>query len=350
MSLFVDIRLRRQDFCLNVKFETGENEVLGVLGSSGCGKSMTLKCIAGIEMPDCGRIVLNGRVLFDSVQKINLSPQARNVGYLFQNYALFPHMTVEENIAAGIKTKNKKVCIDRYIKMFYLKKLETRYPRELSGGQQQRVALARIFASEPEILMLDEPLSALDSYLKWQVENELARVLQDYQKTVLFVSHNRDEVYRFCDKIAVLAQGQIECVSSKNDVFHAPQSLAASKLTGCKNHSRIRIIDGVTIEAIEWGIILQVPLLKEAVKVPEYVGIRSHDIKVVDDSLAVNTFAFEVVQRVEDMFSFVLMVKYTENSSPLRVEFPKENWQESGCIGDEIYLTFPETGLFLLVG
>jgi molybdate transport system ATP-binding protein len=350
MSLFVDIRLRRQEFCLKVKFETGENEVLGVLGSSGCGKSMTLKCIAGIEMPDCGRIVLNGRVLFDSVQKINLSPQARNVGYLFQNYALFPHMTVEENIAAGIKTKNKKVCIDRYIKMFYLKKLETRYPRELSGGQQQRVALARIFASAPEILMLDEPFSALDSYLKWQVENELARVLQDYQKTVLFVSHDRDEVYRFCDKIAVLAQGRIECVSSKNDVFHAPQSLAASKLTGCKNHSRIRIIDGVTIEAIEWGIILHVPLIKEAVKEPEYVGIRSHDIKVVDDLLAVNTFAFEVVQRVEDMFSFVLMVKYTEDSSPLRVEFPKENWQNFGCIGGEIYLTFPEPGLFLLVG
>jgi molybdate transport system ATP-binding protein len=167
---------------------------------------------------------------------------------------------------------------------------------------------------------------------------------------VLFVSHDRDEVYRFCDKIAVLAQGRIECVSSKNDVFHAPQSLAASKLTGCKNHSRIRIIDGVTIEAIEWGIILHVPLIKEAVKEPEYVGIRSHDIKVVDDLLAVNTFAFEVVQRVEDMFSFVLMVKYTEDSSPLRVEFPKENWQNFGCIGGEIYLTFPEPGLFLLVG
>lgn len=349
MALFVDIQKKQQNFSLDVKFET-EQEIMGVLGASGCGKSMTLKCIAGIETPDSGRIVLNGRTLFDAEKHINVSPQERNVGYLFQNYALFPHMTVEENIAVGIKQKEKNGLITQYIKMFYLTDLEKRYPHELSGGQQQRVALARIFASEPEILMLDEPFSALDSYLKWQVELELANILKIYKKTVLFVSHSRDEVYRFCDKIAVLANGKLECVSTKIEVFRNPQSLAASKLTGCKNHAQIQCIDDHTIEALDWGLKLNVAAMVN--QEISYVGIRAHDIKMATDQLAENTYAFEIVQCIEDTFKFILMVKYknhtAQNPALLRVEFTKEMWQKADVVDQTIYLTLPKQSLFLL--
>ena len=184
MSILVDIKKNFGEFQLDVKLEAN-NETVALLGPSSCGKSITLKCIAGIEKPDSGIIVVNNRVLFDSSKKINLSPQKRNTGYLFQQYASFPHMTVEENIAVGIQLpkKEKGAIIQEKIDAFFLTGLEKRYPGQLSGGQQQRVALARIFAAQPEILMLDEPFSALDSHLKWQLEQELMNVLDHYRGT-----------------------------------------------------------------------------------------------------------------------------------------------------------------------
>ena len=157
MSIYVNIKKSYGNFKLNVEFEA-DNEILALLGASGCGKSITLKCIAGIEKPDEGQIILDGKTLFDSNKKINLSPQKRNIGLLFQNYALFPNMTVEENIAIVIKkAKNiKQKIISDLILMFHLEGLEKHFPPQLSGGQQQRVAIARILASEPNILMLDK--------------------------------------------------------------------------------------------------------------------------------------------------------------------------------------------------
>ncbi|MBP2632027.1 MAG: ABC-type sulfate/molybdate transport system, ATPase component [Firmicutes bacterium] len=239
MSIYVDIKKSLGRFSLDVQVEA-ENEILGLLGASGCGKSMTLKCIAGIVKPDYGKIVVNDRVLFDSEKKINLTPQERKTGYLFQNYALFPHMTVEENIAVGIrrpKSEQEKIVKEK-IATFYLDGLEKRYPGQISGGQQQRVALARIFASEPDIIMLDEPFSALDNHLKWQMELETMKVLENYKGTILFVSHSRDEVYRLCDRTAVISDGKLEVVCDKKEMFNSPKTLAASRLTGCKNHSR----------------------------------------------------------------------------------------------------------------
>ncbi|HOV41933.1 MAG TPA: ATP-binding cassette domain-containing protein, partial [Oscillospiraceae bacterium] len=178
MGLYVDIKKNLGNFSLEVSFEAGR-ETFGILGASGSGKSMTLKCIAGIEKPDSGEIVFDGKVFYNSKKKINLPSRERRTGYLFQNYALFPNMTVEENIAAGIcGTKKERVRLaGEKIKTFRLEGLEKKYPFQISGGQQQRVALARIFASEPEILMLDEPFSALDSYLKWTLEQEIVEVL-----------------------------------------------------------------------------------------------------------------------------------------------------------------------------
>lgn len=191
MSLYVDIEKRLGAFRLQSKFEVAD-ETLALLGASGCGKSVTLKCIAGIMTPDRGRIVLNGRVLFDSEKRTDLTPQQRRVGYLFQQYALFPNMTVEQNILCGIRAgsrSEKRALAAEKLRMFRLEGLEKKYPAQLSGGQQQRVALARILASEPQAILLDEPFSALDSYLKWELELELGELLGAFDGPILWVSH-----------------------------------------------------------------------------------------------------------------------------------------------------------------
>ena len=189
MSLYVDIEKRLGTFRLQSKFEVAD-ETLALLGASGCGKSVTLKCIAGIMTPDRGHIVLNDRVLFDSEKKIDLTPQQRRVGYLFQQYALFPNMTVEQNILCGIRAgsrSEKRALAAEKIRMFRLEGLEKKHPAQLSGGQQQRVALARILCSEPQAILLDEPFSALDSYLKWELE--LGELLGAFDGPILWVSH-----------------------------------------------------------------------------------------------------------------------------------------------------------------
>ena len=196
MSLQAEIKKRFSGFFLEVSLQT-DGGVLGILGASGSGKSMTLKCIAGIETPDEGRIVLNGRVLFDSAARVNLPPQKRKVGYLFQNYALFPNMTVEANIAAGLKgsREEKREAVERMIHLFKLEGLEKRYPSQLSGGQQQRTALARILVYEPDVIMLDEPFSALDFYLKEQLQFQVRDVLAGYQGDAP-VSYTHLDVYK----------------------------------------------------------------------------------------------------------------------------------------------------------
>ena len=202
MSLSVDIKKRLGSFQLDVSFEAQDaTETLALLGASGCGKSMALKCIAGIERPDEGRIVLNDRVLFDSAAHVDMPVQQRRVGYLFQNYALFPTMTVLDNVLVGVREGSRDERRERalaQIRTFRLEGLEDHRPAELSGGQQQRCALARIMANDPELLLLDEPFSALDGFLRWQLELELSDTLKAFPGGVVFVTHSRDEVYRMC--------------------------------------------------------------------------------------------------------------------------------------------------------
>lgn len=278
MSLKVNIKKRLGNFNLDVAFET-ERGVFAILGASGCGKSMTLKCIAGIETPDEGRIELNGRILYDSAKNINLTPQKRRVGYMFQDYALFPNMTVEQNIKAGMGRHPEEEKVKSYINRFRLEGLEKHYPTQLSGGQKQRVAMARMIASEPDILLLDEPFSALDSYLKWELEQEMRDMLAGVQKPVLFVSHNRDEVYRLCSMVSCIDHGKMEVIEETKEFFHNPKTKTAAVLSGCKNISAVEIVDDHHIKALDWGIILCVPEIPEDTKA---VGIRAHSFYPVD--------------------------------------------------------------------
>ena len=329
MSLLVDIKKKLGRFQLNVSFEA-ENEVLGILGASGCGKSMTLKCIAGIEKPDEGRIVLNGRILFDSEKHIDLSPQQRRVGYLFQQYALFPNMTVEQNILAGAnrlpKAERAKAAAEK-LEAMQLTGLEKKYPAQLSGGQQQRVALARILVSQPEVLLLDEPFSALDDYLKWQVELELADILQGYDGTTLFVSHSRDEVFRLCKSVCVLSDGKSESVQSAERLFRGPETLSACLLSGCKNYTRIKELDNTHAQALDWGVVIGGREIPDGCTC---AGIRSHFIRPQDGP---NPIPCQVERVIHDLFTTVVMLRTPAGDtgwSRLRMEMTPEQWQALG--------------------
>ncbi len=213
MGLYVNIAKRLNQFNLQVEFNL-ENGLTGLMGASGSGKSMTLKCIAGIELPDSGKIVLDGKVLFDSEAKVNLPPQKRNVGYLFQSYALFPNMNVVENILCGLQAKGLSDAeatarAQKLVEKFKLQGLEKSYPRQLSGGQKQRVALARLLAAEPEVILLDEPCSALDEDLKEDLQRELRAALAEFGGVALLVSHNKSEIKKLCKSAYVIKQGQV---------------------------------------------------------------------------------------------------------------------------------------------
>ena len=278
--LKVDIQKKLREFDLEVDFELKKRR-LGILGPSGCGKSMTLKSIAGIIDPDKGIVSLNtdGEITyFDSNKKINLKPQDRNVGYLFQNYALFPNMTVEENVAAGLSKNHDEKRVSEMIKRFHLEGLEKRYPRQLSGGQQQRVALARILAYGPDVILLDEPFSAMDTFLKEQLRLELANLLKGFEGFSIMVTHDRDEAFQFCDELIVLDKGKIIAKGDTHEIFENPRKVQVARLTGCKNISKVEIIDDYHIKSIDWDVVLEVS--EKISPNITHIGIRAHDFAV----------------------------------------------------------------------
>lgn len=325
MALSVNIEKKIGEFHLRVNFEA-PNEVMSLLGASGCGKSMTLKCIAGIEKPDKGRIVLNGETLFDSEKKINLAPQKRKVGYLFQQYDLFPNMTVKQNIACGVRDKNRREEITHsLIRAMNLEGMERKKPYQLSGGQQQRAALARILANEPEVLLLDEPFSALDPHLRFQLEREVQQIIREFGKTVLLVSHDRDEVFRLTDSIGIMVDGKLEMTGEKTSVFKSPKTKAGAILTGYKNISEIERLDDGCIYAKDWGVKL---CIHEVVNEITYVGVRLHDLKIVEEPEK-NTFLCEVVDEIENPFSYTVVVCPVngEKNSQFDIQIEKELWK-----------------------
>ena len=272
-----NIQKKLKEFDLDVGFELKKG-CLGILGPSGCGKSMTLKSIAGIVDPDNGFVSLTTdkeTVYFDSNNKINIKPQKRNVGYLFQNYALFPNMTVEENVAAGLEKDHDEKIVYDMIKRFHLDGLEKRYPRQLSGGQQQRVALARILAYGPDVILFDEPFSAMDTYLKEQLRVELVNLLNSFDGLSILVTHDRDEAFQFCDELLILDEGQIIAKGDTRELFENPKKVEVARLTGCKNISKIEIIDDYHLKSLDWGCIFEVS--EKISPNITHIGIRAHD-------------------------------------------------------------------------
>ena len=314
MSLEVRIKKRLPSFTLDVDF-SAEDETLGFLGASGCGKSLTLRCIAGIERPDEGRIVVNGRVFFDSERGVNLTPQERKTALLFQNYMLFPNCTVAENVAAGLsrdipKSERGRI-VGAELKRFGLESFENRYPSQLSGGQQQRVALARMLAARPGILMLDEPLSALDAHLKGVLEQNLTGLFEAYQGTILYVSHDIDEALRLCDRIAVVDSGRIVEMGSGGDLVSRPRSSAGLKLSGCKNATQARRAGAHRIWLPKWGVDLAC-----GADVPEGLtccGVRARFIERAEGP-GENCFRMRVDRASDSRFERTLLLAFVDRS------------------------------------
>ncbi len=316
MSLHVDIRKRLGSFVLESAFEQ-DGGVLALLGASGCGKSMTLKCIAGIMTPDRGRIVLGDRVLFDSEKKIDLPPQQRRVGYLFQQYALFPNMTVEQNILCGIRREHraeKKALLAEKIRMFRLEGLEKKHPAQLSGGQQQRVALARILSSEPEAILLDEPFSALDSYLKWNLELELADLLAGFPGPVLWVSHDLGECYRNCRRVCVMEDGKTGTVTGMDEMLRCPESISAARLAGCKNFFAAEEKNGA-VYLPEWDLTLPIDAKEKSFTT---LGIPDGALTLRDDA-ALRCKVLRVIPGVEESILLLRPEGCAETAPALRI-------------------------------
>jgi ABC-type sulfate/molybdate transport systems ATPase subunit len=331
LNLQVEIEKHLANFTLNIAF-TAQSGNLGILGGSGSGKSMTLRCIAGVETPTKGRIRLNGRTLFDADRQINLPSLKRHVGLVFQNYALFPHLTVAQNIAFGVHplpTAQRRQCVEQHLALVQLTEMGDRYPHQLSGGQQQRVALARALATEPEVLLLDEPFSALDTYLRSQMERQLLETLATYRGITLFVTHNLEEAYRVCETLMVMSGGKAIAYDSKHQIFEHPETVRIAQLTGCKNFSRAVVRGSNLVEAADWGIHLQV--LDAIPDRLTEIGIRAHQISLAPHSEGDNTYPCWLTATSETPHRMTLLLKF--NTAPLdaqdyhvQAEVFKEKW------------------------
>lgn len=326
MALSVDIRKQLGNFRLQVRFEA-EDERLALLGASGCGKSVTLRCIAGIMRPDEGRIVLDGLALFDSAARIDLPPQRRRMGYLFQQYALFPNMTVRQNISAAVRNRSARAeTAARLLRQFRLEQAAEQRPEQLSGGQQQRAALARLLASEPSALLLDEPFSALDSYLKYQLELELIESLDQFPGTVLWVSHDRGEVFRNCRRVCVIDQGCSCPVQDTVQLFRSPGTEAAARLSGCKNFADA-VAQGENVFLPEWNLTLSCGRTVPAGV--GRIGIQARSVRPVDEPQK-NAFPCVVVRVIEDTHATIVLLRPENASSdapPLRMELEGKAWR-----------------------
>lgn len=336
VTLEVQIEKKLPGFTLDVAFTAG-SAPLSILGPSGAGKTMLLRCIAGIVRPDRGRIALDGRVFFDSELGIRIPARDRGLGLLFQHYALFPHHTVAQNIAFGLRhlsPADRAARVACLVQRTHVSGFEQKYPHELSGGEQQRVALARALAIEPKALLLDEPLSALDTHLRSQVEALLQETFASYVRPALLVTHNIEEAYRLGEQLLVLSRGRVAALGSKEEVFRHPPTVEVARLTGCKNFSRVRAISENVVEAIDWGCRLQVS--HSISRSPAFVGIRAHHIDFDESakphSPRENIFPCWLVRSSETPFRMTLYLSLKQPSEGsvefhLQAEVFKEKWQ-----------------------
>ena len=327
---------------------------------------MLLRCIAGLESPDCGRIVLNHRVLFDGAKRLNVPARRRRVGMLFQHYALFPHFTLAQNIGFGISHLPEAQWRSRILSLLqqtHIEGLENRYPREVSGGEQQRAALARALAIEPEALLLDEPLSALDTHLRSQVEAQLQEAFEEFARPALLVTHNMEEAYRLGQQLLVLSKGKVAAFGPKEQVFLNPPTLEVARLTGCKNFSRVQAIEKHRMEALDWKCRLRVS--QEVAGSPAFAGIRAHHIQLLEsnggqtggenaaENAAENVVPAWLARVSETPFRVTLYLRLQESAArsgehQLQAEVSKEQWAKVRGRGFPWRVRLPADALFLL--
>ncbi|GGJ70312.1 molybdate transport system ATP-binding protein [Anoxybacillus voinovskiensis] len=344
--LHVNIKKTFPHFLLDVSF-TAEKGITAILGPSGSGKSLTLQCLAGLETPDEGIITLNDRPFFDAGQRVNIKPRERKIGYMFQNYALFPHLTVKQNIAFGLKGKPKAEVeekVEKMLKNMELERYGDRYPAELSGGQQQRVALARALIIEPDVLLLDEPLSAVDPSMKETLEQQLLTFIdKHFSGVVLLVTHNLEEADRLCDRWIIYHNGSVIQLGAKEEILARPVNVTVARMLGYKN-----IFPVANIRPVDQGVIAVVgdsELFMKATSPSsfDFVAIHYDHLMFVENE-CVNTFDYDIVQTKTRMnvVEAILETKHFQ----LQVKVPRKEWSSFGQTKKKIHL--PPEHLFFL--
>jgi molybdate transport system permease protein len=352
-ALEVSVERHLENFDLKVDLQATKGAV-GLLGASGAGKSMTLRMIAGIVTPDRGRIVLNGRVLFDRATGQNLPAAQRRVGVVFQDYALFPNLTVAENVGFGLSKlagAERAWRVAAQLQRMQIAELAERYPSEISGGQRQRTAIARCLAIEPDALLFDEPFAALDPHLRRQMEEQLRETLADYSGAVLFVTHDMEEAFRFCTDLLVIDRGRVIASGPKQQLFECPQTVVAARLTGCKNIVAARRIGERRIAVDAWNCELQT-----ARPVPEgltHLGMRSHQVKFGHELRGENTFPCWLVSTSEAPHEMTLYLRLhtppQAGAKPhLQADVPKDLWRTLSDQPQPWNIQFPPERLLLL--
>ncbi len=317
---------KSNEFTLDAEFKC-RNEMIVLFGPTGAGKTLTLNCIAGLEHPDAGYISVNNTVYFDSEKNINISPQKRKVGYLFQNYALFPHLTVEENILFGLRSKKDAKELEQMLNIFEIHGLEKRYPSQLSGGQRQRVALARALITQPQILLLDEPFSSLDYTTRVRLRRDLKKIRQLIEIPIILITHNPVEAYTMADTLIVYRHGGIEQVGLPKEIFNKPKSEKVAKLVGINNIFKGNICgvleDEVVIQSLKKITAPKVPGLKIGEEVTWC--IRSDQVMVLREdrplgkAVEENIFSGRVSEIIPKGMSYLIFVDGDFN---IEIEMP----------------------------
>ena len=314
------------EFMLDAEFKC-HNEMIVLFGPTGAGKTLTLDCIAGLEHPDAGYISVNNTVYFDSEKNINISPQKRKLWYLFQNYALFPHLTVEENIMFGMRSGNNIKELEKMLNLFEIRGFEKRYPSQLSGGQCQRVALARALITQPKILLLDEPFSSLDYATRVRLRRDLKKIREMIEIPIILITHNPVEAYTMADTLIVYRYGGIEQVGLPKEIFNKPKSEKVARLVGINNIFKGKICNvlelEVVIQSYEKIIAPKVPGLEIGDEVtwcirPDQVMVLRED-SPLGKAVAENIFSGRISEIIHKGMSYLLFIDGDFN---LEIEMP----------------------------
>lgn len=331
-------------FSLELTLSVG-GEPLGLLGASGAGKSISLRMLAGIVRPDFGRIVLNGRTLFSSEQGLHLPACQRRIGVVFQDYALFPHRTVAENVAYAIHhlpRAERTARVAQWLAALQISHLVSRLPAQISGGERQRTAIARCLAMEPEALLLDEPFAALDPHLRRSTEELLRGTLRNFKGPVLFVTHDMEEAFQFCSELAVVDRGRLLASGPRQKLFENPGSVTAARLTGCKNIAvcQADLMPGAkhAIYVPDWQTRLSLPaeVEDEVVSHAVALGYRSHHFRFQSETSGANVFPCWLIETSESAHEMTLYLRLHEppgdtppkdHKAQIQADIPKTQWR-----------------------
>lgn len=337
MSLSFHLKRHFHGFSIDLGFSTEENMAV-LFGPSGAGKSLLLNMLSGIIRPDEGFVRIDDTEVFNSRAGIDIPIKDRRIGFVFQDYALFPHMTVFENIAYGIShlPKNKiKAKVEGLLLLMRLGGFQDRFPKELSGGQRQRTALARTIATEPRILLLDEPFSALDYQVREKLRADLLMIHQRYPITTLFVTHDLEEAFVMGEKIAIINNGRLEQFGAREDVFYKPKTKNVAKFLGARNMFSGKVISlngiTVTIENPDIGEVKAFIHPEDAqLVIGEKItfGIRPEEImiirpdKPIDKQVQDNILEGEVLTTLGKGDSYTIYLKVKDRDATFKIEIP----------------------------